>query len=185
MNIKGKKIFLRAIEESDIPSLHSWANDPQTQHIMGDINFPSSMKFHLDWFNNLKNEPFNKRFAIESYEGELIGLSHMNKIDWKNSHAWHGIVLGNSNIRGKGYGFDSVMTTMKYAFDELNFQRLDGAMISYNTHSINFYCNKLGWKKEGKRKNYYYRDGKYWDKIDVGILRKDYYSLVKKLRYWE
>ncbi len=74
---------------------------------------------------------------------------------------------------------------MKYAFDELNFQRLDGAMISYNTHSINFYCNKLGWKKEGKRKNYYYRDGKYWDKIDVGILRKDYYSLVKKLKYWE
>lgn len=185
MNILGKKTILRSIEKQDIPLLHKWANDPQTQDIMGGINFPSSLEFHNKWFDNLLNQPLNQRFAIENEEGKLIGLSHINQIDWRNNHAWHGIVLGPSNSRGKGYGFDAVMATMRYAFDELHLERLDGAMIEYNITSINFYCNKLGWKKEGIRKNYYYRKGKYWDKIDVGILKEDYYNLVKEIKYWE
>lgn len=185
MNINGKKIILRAVEEEDLLLLHKWANDTQTQNIMGAIHLPSSMNFHKKWFNSLIEDKLNIRFAIEAPDIGLIGLSSIIKIDWKNSHAWHGVMLGNVDIRGKGYGFDAVMTTMKYAFDELNFNRLDGSMIEYNKLSINFYCDKLGWKKEGKRRDYYYRNGKYWDQILVGITKNDYINLVKKNKYWE
>ena len=43
MNIKGKKIILRAIEEEDLKILHQWANDPMTQDMIGNLHFPSSM----------------------------------------------------------------------------------------------------------------------------------------------
>ncbi|HOL08477.1 MAG TPA: GNAT family protein [Deltaproteobacteria bacterium] len=185
MNILGKKVTLRAIEESDLALLHQWANDPETQDIMGIIHFPSSLDFHYSWFQKLKDDALNQRFAIEAPEIGLIGLSSIINIDWRNNHAWHGIMLGNKDIRGKGYGIDAVMATMRYAFDELHFERLDGPMIEYNTVSYSFYCNKLGWKKEGIRRNYYFRKGRYWDQIIVGITRDDYIHLIQETRYWD
>ena len=184
MNILGKKLTLRAVEEKDLDLLHKWSNDPVTQNIMGGIHFPSSMEYHKRWFSNLKDDHLNQRFAIDAPEIGLIGLSSIIRIDWRNNHAWHGVMLGDADIRGKGFGVDAVMATMRYAFDELHLERLDGSMIEYNDISISFYCNKLGWKEEGRRRNYYFRRGQYWDQIIVGITKADYINLIKKNKYW-
>ncbi len=185
MNIKGKNIVLRAIEEDDLATLHRWANDYETQDVMGNIHFPSSLDFHRSWFQNLKNEPLNQRFAIQAPGAGLIGISSIINIDWRNNHAWHGVMLGDAEIRGKGYGADAVMATMRYAFDELHLERLDGSMIEYNEGSIAFYCGKLGWKEEGRQRNWFFRRGRYWDRIVVGITRSDYANLVNQTKYWD
>ena len=185
MNIKGKSVILRAIEEDDLVTLHRWANDYETQDVMGNIHFPSSLDFHRSWFQNLKNEPLNQRFAIQAPGAGLIGISSIINIDWRNNHAWHGVMLGDAEIRGKGYGADAVMATMRYAFDELHLERLDGSMIEYNEGSVAFYCGKLGWKEEGRQRNWFFRRGRYWDRIVVGITRNDYANLVEKTKYWD
>jgi len=185
MNIKGKKVILRAIEEDDLILLHKWANDPETQGAMGYIHFPSSMSFHRKWFEKLQDDDLNQRFAIEAPNVGLIGLSSLVDINWRNNRAWHGIMLGDVDIRGKGYGFDAVMATMRYAFEEMHLERLDGQMIEYNTLSIHFYCKKLGWKEEGRRRNWYYTKGRYWDQVIVGITRQDYFELLEQTNYWE
>ena len=185
MNILGKKVVLRAIEENDLPLLHKWANDPKIQYIMGNIYFPSSFEFHKQWFAGLKNDTLNQRFAIETADAGLIGISIIINIDWKNNHAWHGIMLGDADIRGKGYGIDAVMATMRYAFDELHMERLDGSIIEYNTTSYSFYCEKLGWKVEGTKRNYYFNKGRYWDQMVVGITKDDYKQLLQKTNYWD
>jgi RimJ/RimL family protein N-acetyltransferase len=185
VNIKGKKVALRAVEERDLPMLHKWANDPDTQDVIGLVHFPSSMDFHKHWFEALRSDPLNQRLAIEAPEAGVIGLSSIISIDWRNRHAWHGVMLGDVDIRGKGYGIDTVMATMRYAFDEMGLQRLDGSIIEYNTTSYSFYCGKLGWKEEGRRRNYYFRRGRYWDQIVVGIIRQDYERLVKETKYWD
>jgi len=175
MNIKGKLVTLRAVEETDLPLLHRWANDPDLQEMIGHIHFPSSMDFHKSWFQHLKDDQLNQRFAIETRDDSLIGLSTIINIDWRNNHAWHGVMLGDINVRGKGYGADAVMATMGYAFDELHLERLDGGMIESNTASLAFYL-KLGWKEEGRKRNWYFTKGCYWDHIIVGITRQDYYE---------
>lgn len=186
MNILGKSVTLRAIEERDIPMLHKWANDPITQDGIGEVHFPSSMDFHLTWFQSLKADKLNQRFAVEVPEAGIIGISSIVNIDWRNRHAWHGLVLGDSNHRGKGYGVDAIMATMRYAFDELNLERLDGAMVEYNEQSIATYCgSKVGWKEEGRRRNYFFRKGRYWDQVVVGVTKHDYQSLLAKTNYWE
>jgi RimJ/RimL family protein N-acetyltransferase len=184
MNIKGNKVTLRAIEHSDLNMLHQWANDPTTQDIIGNIHFPSSRDYQTKWLNNIQDDELNQRLAIETENDGLIGLSSIMHIDWRNNHAWHGIVLGDKEIRGKGYGVDAVMATMRYAFDEMHLERLDGSIIEYNTVSYSLYCNKLGWKEEGRRRNYYFRKGRYWDQIVVGITKQDYYVLIEKTKYW-
>jgi RimJ/RimL family protein N-acetyltransferase len=185
MNIKGKTLTLRAIEEQDIPMLHKWANDPATQDGIGELHFPSSIDFHLNWFSNLKSDLLNHRFIVDVPNVGAIGLSSIVNIDWRNRHAWHGLVLGDSNHRGKGYGIDAIMATMRYAFEELNLERLDGSMIEYNYQSISTYCGrKIGWKEEGRKKNYFYRKNKYWDQVIVGITKEDYMSLISANQYW-
>src|SRR5260221_3163453 len=103
MKILGKLLTLRAIEEEDLPRLHKWANDPVTQDGIGEIHFPSSMRFHRNWFETLRTDSLNQRFIAE-IPGGAIGVSSIVNIDWRNRHAWHGLVLGDSSHRGKGYG---------------------------------------------------------------------------------
>jgi RimJ/RimL family protein N-acetyltransferase len=179
MNIRGEKITLRAVEKTDLDLFHKWANDPDLWSMLGGWHFPSSSDYQLKWFEALQNDSCRQVFAIDTTDLGVIGTSNIIDIDWKNNHAFHGMMLGDKDIRGKGYGIDTVLTTMKYAFEELHFERLDGSIIEYNTTSYNFYCNKLGWKEEGRQRNWYWRCNRYWDKIMVGITRADYQNLME------
>ncbi|MBI5965709.1 MAG: GNAT family N-acetyltransferase [Chloroflexi bacterium] len=185
MNIRGKRIVLRAIEEQDLPLLHKWANDPDIWYLLGGWHFPSSMEYQKKWFASLQSDTLNQRFAVEAPEFGLIGTVSLVEIDWKNNHALHGLMLGDKDIRGKGYGTDASMTIMRYAFEELHFERLDGAIIENHAVSYHLYCNKLGWKEEGRLRNWFFRKNRYWDKIMVGITRDDYFALVAQNKYWD
>jgi RimJ/RimL family protein N-acetyltransferase len=185
MNINGRIVTLRAIEERDLELLHKWANDPITQDGIGELHFPSSADFHKAWFQGLKNDSLKQRFAIDAPNGDMIGYSSIVGIDWRNRHAWHGLTIGEEDYRGKCYGVDAIMATMRYAFDELNLERLEGAMIEYNQSSVRLYCSRLlGWTVEGRKRRYFFRKGCYWDQILVGITRQDYLDLIVRSKYW-
>jgi RimJ/RimL family protein N-acetyltransferase len=185
MNIVGKKVLLRAVERSDLELLHKWANDPEIWYLLDGWHFPSSMAFQMQWFESLQADKLNQRFAIEVPGQGLIGTTNLSNIDWKNNHAFHGIMLGDKKDRGKGYGTDTVMTIMRYAFEELHFERLGTSIIEYNDISKKLYCEKCGWREEGRLHNWYWRKNRYWDKIIVGITREDYFALVEKNHYWD
>ena len=185
MNIHGKKVVLRAIDEEDLPLLHRWANDPEIWHMLGGWHFPSSLLSTKLWHESLQDDERNQRFAVDAPGLGLIGAANLVDIDWKNNHAFHGTMLGDRDIRGQGFGIDTIMAVMRYAFDELHFERLDGSIIEYNDVSMNVYCKRCGWREEGRQRRWYYRAGRYWDKILVGVTREDYRALVEENGYWE
>jgi lipopolysaccharide/colanic/teichoic acid biosynthesis glycosyltransferase/RimJ/RimL family protein N-acetyltransferase len=185
MNIKGKKVILRAIELEDLQELHRWSNDPEINYMLGGWHFPSSKQDQLKWFNNLNPNSNNQRFAIVTEELGLIGMANLVDINWKDKNAFTGMLLGDKNMRGKGYGVDSIMTMNKYAFEELGLQRLDGSMISYNEASIAVYTKKCGWKVEGIKINSYFRKNKWWDKVIVGITSEQYFNNEINKNYWD
>lgn len=185
MNVRGKLVTLRAIEEDDLVALHRWANDPEVQDGIGGIHAPSSLAFHRAWLDGLADEPDSIRLAVDAPGAGIVGISSLMHVDWRCRHAWHGLVIGDAENRGKGYGVDAVMATMRYAFEELGLHRLDGSMIAYNSGSIALYCGKLGWKQEGVRREYFYRKGRYWDEVIVGVTSDDYLATVEKTHYWD
>jgi RimJ/RimL family protein N-acetyltransferase len=185
MNIKGKKVTLRAIEQADLELLHKWANDPEIQYWLGGWHFPTNSNDQQKWFSNLAVGSINQRFAIEVDDLGFIGTANLIDIDWKNKNAFHGMLLGDKDIRGKGYGVDTVMAIMKFVFEELGLERLDGSMIEYNEASLKMYIGKCGWKEEGRQRNWYFRKNRFWDKIIVGITKDDYYELIQNNKYWD
>lgn len=184
MNISGKKIALRAIEEGDLPQLQKWANKPEICYMLAGWHFPTSMRDQSNWFEGFDVNSLNQRFAIETADLGLIGTANLININWKDRNAFHGMLLGDKDIQGKGYGVDTIMAIMKYSFEELGLVRLDGSMIEYNKPSLGVYINKCGWKKEGVQRSWYFRKNQFWDKIIVGVTREDYNCLINENQYW-
>ena len=96
-----------------------------------------------------------------------------------------GMMLGDTVTRGKGYGLDTVMAVMRYAFDELGLERLDGDIIDYNEASHRLYVGKCGWREEGRQRRWHFREGRHWDKVIVGVTRQDYAELLAANHYWD
>lgn len=186
MNIHGKIVTLRAPELMDIPDLQRWTNDPEIWNMLGGWHFPYSLRSTEEWVRSRRDGNLTDHvFCIEVPEEGIIGTANIINIDWKNKNAFHGMLIGKPNLRGKGYALDALYAIMRYAFMELGLQRLDGDMIAYNTRSIDFYVKKGGWKEEGIRRNWFYRNGQHHDKVIVGVTRDDYFELVSHTKYWD
>lgn len=185
MNIYGKKVILRAIEERDLTLLHKWANDPSIQSMLGGWHFPVGEQDQRKWYQGLNFNSDNQRFAIETPDMGLIGTANLVSIDWQNGTGFHGMLLGDKGVRGKGYALDTLMTLMRFAFEEVGLYRLDSDIIEYNVASLKFYLEKAGWKREGVKKGWYFRKGKRWDKIVVGVTKEDYENVCKVTGYWD
>ncbi|HHC7318801.1 GNAT family N-acetyltransferase [Vibrio cholerae] len=186
MNVYGNMVTLRALELDDVEHLNRWANLPELWNMLGGWHFPYSRLNTEQWVRAINNnDQKNHVFAIQTDEHGLVGTANLVNIDWKNRNAFHGMMLGDKDTRGKGYAQDAVMALMRYAFDELGMRRLDGDMIAYNKMSINFYTKRCGWEIEGIKKDWFYRSGKFHDKVIVGITSTRYYKFVEDLGYWE
>lgn len=184
MNIYGKKVILRAMELEDCEMIRMMFNDPYIEnHVIG-WSFPLSHYAQIKWFENNYNDISNHRFVIETDEDGAVGIATLTDIDWKNRNAFHGIKIAEKKCRTKGIGTDTVMAIMRYAFDELQLNRLDGAWFGDNIASANMY-KKCGWKEEGIRRNYIFKHGAYRDLIISGVLASEYYDLIEEKHYWD
>lgn len=185
MDIYGKRVKLRALEIDDIEILRYIVNDPEVEKQVGGWSFPISKKEQEDWYNTIYKDKRNLRFAIETKEVGMIGMADLRSIDWKNRTAIHGIKIGKSDYRGKGYGTDVVMTIMRYAFCELGLNRLESSILDYNIPSQKLYIDKCGWSIEGKKRQHIFKGNKYHDQLMVGILKEEYEELIAKTNYWD
>ena len=52
MNLKGKKVFLRAIEKEDLEFLREMINDPEMEKNVGGWSFPISKYEQEKWYEN-------------------------------------------------------------------------------------------------------------------------------------
>lgn len=184
MNICGKKVIIRAIEDADAEIFQRAINDSFLEYFETGCNFPISLNEQKNWIANNRGSNTDAKFAIE-YEGVVVGYTNILNIDWKNRSAWNGIKLFGDENRGKGLGMDAVMAIMRFCFEELGLNRLEGQILDYNKASYKLYVEKCGWSVEGTKRQCAFKGGKYHDGYMVSILKKDYQSLNDKIGYWD
>lgn len=185
MNIPGKLVTLRALEPGDMEALRSYHNDPEIANLIVGWSFPISSVEQQRWYERTVGDHVNQRFAIETELDGFIGISTLTNISLKYRSAFHSILIGKKEMRGRGYGTDTVMATMRYAFEELGLERLDGEIVETNTPSRKLYIEKCGWVVEGRRRRAVFRKNQWFDTLVVGILREEYFGLIERTRYWE
>lgn len=173
MNLVGKKTLLRAIEESDLEFLRDMINDPEVEKMVEGTSFPVSKQDQFKWYESLKNSENNLRCIIENGNEEAVGYISLSNIDWKNRTSFLGFKIS-SKQRRQGYAKDSISTLIKYAFEELNLNRIESTIIEYNKPSLNLLTKKLDWMIEGNIRKSVFKNNKYNNQYLVSILKSDY-----------
>ncbi|MXO81399.1 GNAT family N-acetyltransferase, partial [Paenibacillus sp. OT2-17] len=108
----------------------------------------------------------------------LIGFVAIHGIEWNNRSGQLAIGIGNTDYRGKGFGAEAVGLILRYAFYELNLNRVGLDVIEYNTQAIRTY-EKAGFQLEGRVRSAVLRDGNSYDRIMMGILYSEWRSTVQ------
>ena len=182
MNVLGKKILLRAIEENDLPLLRDMLNSPEMEGNVVGWSLPVSEKLQNEWYARSLTDQNSIRLIIDLKQYGSVGLVTLHDLNWKNRSASVGIKISNK-YRSLGIGTDAVMAIMRYAFDELGLHRLESTVFDDNVASINLF-KKCGWFVEGTKREAVYKAGRFRNLHVIGILVNDYRSLVCKTNYW-
>ena len=177
MNILGKGIVLRAIEATDIDALHHWNNDPEIQNNLGGWHFPTSRASVEKWVGSFRIDSTDQRFIIEAEGHGAVGMANLVQINWKDRNGFHGMLIGDRNLHGRGIGASVVSAIMRYAFEELGLERIDTTIVEYNAASLKLYLQKCGWVEEGRKARAIYRQGRFWTNVLLGVTRAQYDAL--------
>jgi RimJ/RimL family protein N-acetyltransferase len=185
MNLKGKKVLLRAIEESDLKMLQDLTNSPDFEKMIVGWSFAVSAKDQADWFENCKQGLDRLRFTIETKEDGAVGLIGLRDIDWKNGSAIGlGMRIAKTNLRTRGLATDAWMTLLRYCFEELRLNRIVGSYIEYNKASARV-CEKVGFKIEGIQREAVFKNGTYHNVVSLACIKSDYDTLINENHYWD
>lgn len=185
MDLYGKKVVLRAVEEEDLEMLRELTNSPDFEKMIVGWSFPVSKKDQAEWFMNCKNGLEKIQYTICTEQDGAVGLIGLKDIDWKNGVASGlGMRVAKKEIRTRGLATDAWMTLMKYAFTELRLNRINGSALAYNAASLRV-CEKVGFKIEGTQRQAVYKNGEFIDVILMGCLKSDYEMLIAENHYWD
>lgn len=102
-----------------------------------------------------------------------IGFVSVNGIQWTHGNGWVAIGIGDTACWGQGYGSDAMRVLQRYAFTELNLQRLTLNVFAYNPRAQRSYL-KTGFVIEGIGREAMLREGARWDHVFMGILRDEW-----------
>ncbi len=175
--LKGKKVILRPLKKSDIPLFLKWFNDPEiTQYLLWYL--PMTELAEEKWYEEAATGRNGTQvfFVIEATENNKpypIGSISLDHIDPKNQRAEFGIAIGEKKYWDKGYGTEAARLLIDYGFKQLNLNRISSSAFAPNKRSLKIH-QKVGFVKEGVRKQALFKHGKFLDQVIFGLLRENW-----------
>ena len=173
--IDGGPIYLRPPEEKDLEgNWYRWLNDPATTKYQNKGIFPNTREKQRDYFISTMNSKSDVIFAIaEKKTGRHIGSTGLHKIDWVHRSAELGIVIGENECRGKGYGKLAWNMITYYGFHVLNLHRIYAIVVNENTASIKS-AEASGFKIDGTMRDVFFKEGKYYSARLLSVLHDEF-----------
>ncbi len=176
----GKRIYLRPVLKEDLPQITIWINDPEITQFLA-VSAPMTPEDEEHWFNKLReHKTTDAIFAIVLEQtDELIGLTGLHRIDHMHGLAVTGSYIGRKDLWSQGYGSESKMLLLDYAFNTLNLRKICSNIYDFNPRSKRAQ-EKCGYVLEGVRKAHKYRNGRYADEYNMAVFKETFLPLWKK-----
>lgn len=138
LKIDGNLVRLREKKMTDARNDFRWQSDAELARL--DATAPLRLPFSvylLDYSIEMRSPAF-KRFplAVETLaEGKHIGNCTIYDIDEKKQEAQFGILIGDRDYWGKGYGTDAVIAVSDYVFHTTTICRLYLKTLEWNARA--------------------------------------------------
>jgi RimJ/RimL family protein N-acetyltransferase len=178
-------IRLDAIDpEKDAAIETSWTYDlDYAQEIRNTPASPissSELKKHYEKLEKkTEGAPGQMLFAIRSKESEaLISMLRINFISWSNGMCLFYLSFGDME-KLQQYGKVALELSLRYFFEEMNLHRATTITSEHRTSMINL-LEKSGFSLEVRRRQSIFRNGRLWDSLTFGLLRREWENQLKE-----
>ncbi len=173
--LRGELVRLDALDRADVDTFGPWWRDLE---LIGNLSqtaaFPFTVEDELEWFESMRKNKDVSMFAIRRIDtGALIGTTSLFDVNWRIRKCLFGIAIGDKSAWGQGYGTDATRLALRYAFMELNLNRVQLHVYSFNDRARRAY-EKAGFILEGTLRDAVYRDGRHHDEHVMAVLRRDW-----------
>lgn len=174
--LHGEKVCLTLFrtDEKAVQKYLRWMSDETTCVFIERNNTVVDDTFMAGWLTC--NDAL--RFNICDAECEdMIGYCHIDHRA-KQGAAWLSINIGESMMRGKGYGTDVVKVLLKYCFEELAVASVHLDVLETNEGGIKCY-EKCGFQITGRYRKHHIHEGKNIDWLHMDILLEEWEELQR------
>ena len=171
--ITGARINLRPITAEDAAPMFASLSDKESMRLTG-----TQQSFTLEQVQQYcqKIAVANDRadFAITLKDNPTyLGEAVLNEIDWQNRSASFRIALADEKLFGQGYGTEATRLIVQYGFETLHLHRIELEVYDFNPRAHHVY-EKVGFVREGVRRDVLLWDGVYQSAIVMSILEHEY-----------
>jgi len=165
VTLTGNTCYLRALEPEDLEFVYRLENNEEIWEV-SNTQTPYSRFLIRQYLENAHQDIYEAkqlRLAICKRDSfEAIGLIDLFDFDPANQRAGVGIIIRDSENRGKGVGKEALGLLIGYAFSQLQLHQLFANIDMGNVASIalftNFGFQLAGVKKDWNKKNNIYHD---------------------------
>jgi RimJ/RimL family protein N-acetyltransferase len=173
--IEGTIVNLRAQDMDDLERNTRWINDREVTHFLAArYQFPliAEESWLLERSRTMPSYA-DMGLAIDTKDGRHIGNVGLHRGSPEERTCELGIMIGEKDCWGGGYGTDALRTIARFAFEEMNMNRIGLDVYAFNTRAMRAY-EKAGFVEEGRRRQDLYKDGEYHDVVMMSLLREDW-----------
>ena len=174
--IKGKKVYLRAVEREDLPKLQAWRNLEGFRKNFREHRELSS--WHQEkWLEKVNSTSTDYMFAIvRASDQKLIGACGLLYINWIIRSGDFSFYIGEDEkyIDQDGFAEEATQLLLKYGFEELNLNKVWMELYEFDQAKINFFMNRFKFMKDGLLRQNCFKEGKYHDSWIISLLKSDY-----------
>ena len=163
--LKGKYIFLRALESNDIDYLFLVENNEKYWSI-SDVQVPFSKYILTSYLENSDMDIYKVkqlRLVISDYEYNTIGLIDLFDIDFKNKRAGVAIII-NDDKQMQGYAKEAIKLLINYSKTHLSLHQLYCNVLEDNIQSLNLF-KSVNFVEVGLKKDWILFNGKFKNEV--------------------
>jgi len=172
--IRTDRLLMRRWRESDREPFAALNADPETMQFFPETLGRAASDAHVDAIESRFDRLGYGLWALEVVEtGEFIGVTGLHGLSVRHRHVQFGISIGVKAMWGKGYGTEAAQLLVRHAFQTLNLNRVQLDVYEFNQKAIRCY-EKAGFQIEGRLRESFFAEGRYWDTLVMGILRSEW-----------
>lgn len=176
ITVEGEKVALGPIRRDLIPLYHAWITNLETSRFLLARAVSMTLDAEVEWFEGASKRSDMAMFTIYELPAyRPIGNVDLHAIDQANRSAELGIMIGEADARGRGYGTEAVRLVCDVGFNALGLNSISLVTFGWNIAGQKAYV-KAGFREIGRRREARWFDGRYWDDILYDILRTEFES---------
>ena len=173
--LRGRIVYLRPPERSDIPLFVRWLSDARTTAFLASRS-PIGLAMEERWFDDVLEHHGRDRwfFVICRLEDDRpVGSLDLRDIGLTSGGAGLGIVIGDPADTSHGYGTDALAVLLDFGFGELRLERMWLDVFAFNERARHVY-ERLGFVHEATLRHAIFHGGRHLDLQRHGLLREEW-----------